>query len=205
MKSFRLVGMGAAAVAVSAVSLPVSETFDDLKTGALNGVSGWTVEGSTARVQTHTAHNGKAVELAASSMFQEISSDHDMLWASFWAMCAGAPAVEPAVTNPDAHVMFYINTNQHLVVYSNSTPLTLHAYIPSHVWTRFDVYCDYEGMTWNLSVNRTNVAAGLPFYSNNRKPALFRFQNQAASPVFVDTVSIARILHEGDRETAGKA
>ncbi len=66
----------------------------------------------------------------------------------------------------------------------------LSAVIPTNVWIRFDVYCDYDELTWNLSVNKTNVAAGLPLYSNNRQLALVQIQNASASSVYIDTLSI---------------
>ncbi len=172
-------------------ALPFTETFDLLTDGTLDEQNGWAVQGGSAVVQSSVVQNGsKAAELTNTSVSRELSSSNSMLWATFWAYCDGAADNIPAVTDEDASVVFYINTNLHLVAYSNTVPLTLETVIPTNVWTRFDVYCDYDNMTWDLSVNKANVAAGLSLYSTNRYLASLLIQNGSASPVYMDEFSI---------------
>jgi hypothetical protein len=100
---------------------------------------------------------------------------------------------------------FYINTNGNLAVFSNTTPVTLSTVIPANVWVRFDVYCDYESMTWDLSVNKTNVCAGLPLYANNRQFDTIQIQNESAATVYIDEISAADIepaadIIDGDKD-----
>ncbi len=171
---------------VNAVPLPFSETFDGLNEGLLSTQSQWTVQAGTAVVQTHVFQSGKAVELNRASISQPLSSTNSSVWLTFWARCEEAPAVNPVVTNSDASIAFYINTNCNLVVTSNTAPVTLSTIIPTNTWIRFDIYCDYDTLTWNLSVNQTNVAAGLPLHSNGRQLASMQIQNSSASSVYLD-------------------
>ena len=99
----------------------------------------------------------------------------------------------------DLHVAFYIDTNQHLVVSSNTTPLTLSVVIPTNAWTRFDVYCDYDALTWNLSVNKSNVVAGLPMGSHTRQLTSVQIQNASASAVYIDDLVVVDLEPVKDR------
>jgi len=178
----------AAVASATAAQLPFSETFDALSEGVLDSQNGWVVQGGTASIQTNVVQSGKAVELSGTSVSQELASSNSTLWLTFWARCEDVPEQNPIATDADTSIAFYINTNQHLVVYSNTTPVTLSTAIPTNVWTRFDVYCDYDARTWNLSVNQTNVAAGLPLLSNHRNLDSVQIQNASASSVYVDTL-----------------
>lgn len=177
---------------VVAAPLPFYEPFDPLTDGALDGQNDWAVLGGSAVVQTNVFQNGgKAVDLTGSAISRQLSTSSSIIWASFWAWCGEPSDENPVVMDDDASVVFYINTNQNLVVYDNTTPVVLGTVIPTNAWTCFDVYCDYESMTWNLSVNKTNVAAGLSLYSTNQIPNSVLVQNGSASSVYMDELSIA--------------
>ena len=151
----------------NAGQLPFSETFDGLTNGSLNNQNTWVVQSGTALVQTNVFQNGKAVQLNSSSVSHALVNTNSSMWLTCWAKYTGLSDQSPAVTT-NTSLAFYINTNAHLVVFSNTTPVTLSTVIPTNVWTRFDIYCDYAALTWNLSVNKTNVCAGIPLYANNR-------------------------------------
>jgi hypothetical protein len=177
----------------NASQLPFSESFNDLIDGSLNNQNTWVVQSGTALVQTNAVQAGKAVRLNSSSVSQALSSTNSAVWLTFWTQCAALPGQNPAVTNANTSLAFYINTNGNLVVYSNTTPVTLSAVIPTNVWIRFDVYCDYKSLTWNLSVNKTNVAAGLPLYSTSPQIASLLLQNESETTVYVDEIAVADI------------
>jgi len=179
-----------ASASANASPLPFSEAFDVLNNGTLDAQNGWAVQGGSATVQTNIVQSGKAVELIGTSVSHEFASSNATVWLTFWARCEDVAEQNPVVTDPAISVAFYINTNQNVVVYSNTAPVTLSTVIPTNVWIRFDVYCDYDSLTWNLSVNKTNVAAGLPLYSNSRQLASVQIQNASASSVYVDTLTI---------------
>ena len=80
--------------------------------------------------------------------------------------------------------VFFINSQQQLVVYSNRVPVVTDCVIPIEEWVRFDLVCDYQLMCWNLNVNETNVVAGVPFYSNSRVPLSLSFTHAEYSPLY---------------------
>jgi hypothetical protein len=84
------------------------------------------------------------------------------------------------------------------VVYSNTTPVELAVSIATNTWTRFDVYCDYETLTWNLSVNKSNVVAGLPLYSSNQQIDSVIIQNEGINPVYIDEIAVTDIEPAAD-------
>jgi hypothetical protein len=102
------------------------------------------------------------------------------------------------MTNANTSLAFYINTTGHLVVYSNTTPVELTMQLQSNVWIRFDVFCDYEKLTWNLSVNRTNVVAGIPLSSSNPNIESLHIQNSYDAPVYIDDIIVTDIEPTAD-------
>jgi hypothetical protein len=191
MRVVYIVLLGGLVAAANASTLPFAETFDGLSDGLLSTQTQWTVLSGAAAVQTNTVLRGKALALTGASVSCELSSSNSLLWLTFWAKSDGLPYQNPEVTNDNISAAFYINTNGTLVVYSNTTPITLSTLIPVNVWTRFDVYCDYDALTWNLSVNKTNVCAGLPLFSANRQLESILFQNEGESSVYVDEIAVA--------------
>lgn len=190
MKKTVLFVILAAFISANASQLPFTETFDSLNEGSLDTQNGWVVQAGTATVQANVVQSGRAVDLSAAFVSQELSSSNEAVWVTFWVLSEEAPPVDPIVTITDASVAFYINTTQNLVVYSNTTPVILSTIIPTNVWTRFDIYCDYDDLIWNLSVNQTNVAAGLPLYSTSRQLDSVQIQNASSSSVYVDALTI---------------
>lgn len=194
MKTVCIFILAAGVFAVAKASqLPFSETFDGLTDGALNDQNAWVVQSGTAAVQTGVSQAGKAVQLNSSSISHALVKTNSAMWITVWAMYTARSGQNPAVTNAGTSVAFYINTNGNLVVYSNTSPVTLSAIIPTNVWTRFDVYCNYDALTWNLSVNKTNVAAGLPLYSASQQIDSLLLQNESATPVYVDEIAVSDI------------
>jgi hypothetical protein len=193
MKAGYLFLLGWMVAVANAATLPFSETFDGLSDGLLSAQMQWTVLSGTSTVQTNVGQSGKAVKLDNSSIAHSLSSTNSAVWLSFWVRYTDLPSQNPVVSNANTSVAFYINTNGSLVVYSNTTPVTLSTIIPANVWTRFDVYCDYDALTWNLSVNKTNVCAGLPLFSTNRQIDSILFKNEGASAVYVDEIAVADI------------
>jgi len=188
MKAVYIFLLGGLVTVAHAANLPFSETFDGLSDGQLSTQTQWTVLSGAATVQTNVVLSGKTLQLTGASVSQNLVNSNSQLWVTFWAKSDSLPSQNPVVSNANTSVAFYINTNGNLVVYSNTTPVTLSTIIPTNVWTRFDVYCDYDALTWNLSINKTNVCAGLPLYSNNRQLDSMRFENQSASPVYIDEI-----------------
>ena len=178
--------------AANADQLPFSETFNNLSNGSLSNQNAWVVQSGTAIVQTNVVQSGKAVQLNSSSVSHTLDNTNSSMWLTFWAKYTGLSSQNPAVTT-NTSLAFYISTNAHLVVFSNTTPVTLTTVIPTNVWTRFDIYCDYAALTWNLSVNKTNVCAGLPLYANNRQFDTIQIQNQNEAVAYIDEITATDI------------
>lgn len=183
--------VGAAVCSLTAAPLPFAETFDGLAAGAINGQNGWNATGTTARVQSSNVYQGQALEITDASVDHDLTGTTNSVWLSFRARCTALSDQTPTVTDPDTSVAFFVNTNGFLTVYSNTTPVELSVQMPLDVWTRFDVYCDYDALTWNLSVNKTNVAAGLPLYSAGRRVSGLHIQNNASSAAYVDSIAVS--------------
>ena len=192
MKAVCVVFLGWSFVVANA-ALPFPETFNGLTEGSLDNQNGWVVQTGVAVVQTNVVLSGKALELTGASVSQNLSNSNSLLWITFWAKSDSLPTQNPVVSNANTSVAFYINTNGNLVVYSNTAPVTLSTIISTNIWTRFDVYCDYDDQTWNLSVNKTNVVAGLPLYSANRQLDSILFQNESESAVYIDEIAVADV------------
>ena len=173
-----------------AAQMPFIECFDALAEGSLHTQNDWTVLQGTATVQTNTAHAGKAVELESASITHALASDRRSFWATFRARYDRLPEDNPPMPNADASVAFFISSTGKLVVYSNSVPVELDVTVPSNTWTRFDVYCDYDDMFWNLSVNKTSAAAGLPLSSEYRQVASVDIQHASPYPAQVDDLAL---------------
>ncbi len=193
MKVVYIFLIGALVATANASTLPFSETFDGLSDGLLSTQNQWTVLSGAPTVQTNVVLSGKTLQLTEASVSRNLANSNSLLWLTFWAKSDSLPSQNPVVSNANTSVAFYINTNGSLVVYSNTTPVTLNTIIPTNVWTRFDVYCDYDAPTWNLSVNKTNVCAGLPLYSASRQLDSILFQNEGKSSVYVDEIAVADV------------
>lgn len=195
MKNVTLLYLWAFLLSANASQLPFLETFeaaDGVAAGTINGQNGWVVGGGTANVQSGVVQGGtQALQIQSGQVSHDLSSDGTALWLHFQARCTQAPDANPTVTAANTSLAFFVNTNLNLVVYSNTVPVELSAQIQTNVWTRFDVYCDYDDLHWDLSMDGVNVAAGLPLYSTNRQVGAVLIGNDNADPVYVDQIDIA--------------
>ncbi|RKX40129.1 MAG: hypothetical protein DRP64_13140 [Verrucomicrobia bacterium] len=193
MKKSILCAMAVSLGSADASPLPFLETFEapGVTNGTIDGQNGWVADGENADVQTGIFHTGsQALQMRNTEVSHDLSSEGSAVWLHFQARCEGIPDSTPVVP-ADANLSFFVNTNLNLVVYSNTVPVELGVQVPTNVWIRFDIYCDYADLYWDLSMNGTNVAAGLPLYSDSNQVASVTFGNGGSSPVYVDQIDIA--------------
>jgi len=174
----------------------ITETFeveDGVTSGMIDGQNGWVVvDGGSAEVQSGITHTGaQALRMQEARVTRDLAKDGSALWMRFHMRCEGAPAVNPILSDPDTSLAFFVDTNLNLVAYSGVVPVELGVQVPTNVWLRFDVYCDYDDSYWNLSMNGVNVAAGLPLYSANTQMDSVGFGNGESAPVYVDQINVA--------------
>lgn len=181
-------------VSLSAQQLPFVEGFDiadGITNGTIHGQHGWVLESGTAEVQTAVSQGGtQALEIQNGQVSHDLSSDGSAVWIHFQARCTAAPATVPTVSSENTSLAFFVNPDLNLVVYSNSIPVVLNTQMPLNQWTRFDVYCDYDGQHWDLAMNGTNVAAGLPLYSTNSSVGMLVIGNDSSSSAYVDEITV---------------
>ena len=200
MKKPRIVVMVAGSMAVALLSanaspLPFLETFEvsnGVTNGAIDGQNGWVSDGGSADVQSGTFHTGsQALRMQNAQVSQDLSSAGESMWLHFQTRCTGVPDANPAVP-ANTTLGFFINTNLNLVVYSNTIPVELNVPVRTNDWIRFDIYCDYTDHYWDLSMDGTNVAAGLPLYSTNSQlVGAMTIGNGGSSPVYIDQIDTA--------------
>ncbi len=178
----------------TASQLPFLEPFEaanNVTNGTINGQNGWILENGTANVQSAVSQAGtQALEIQGAKLSHSLSNSEASVWLNFQARITSVPDADPAVTNANTSVAFFVNTNLNLVVYSNQTPITLNATMQTNVWTRFDVYCDYDNLKWTLSVNGTNVAENLTLYSASRQIESLQIVNDSIAPLYFDELAV---------------
>lgn len=183
-------------VSANASPLPFLETFevaDGVTNGTIDGQNGWVLESGTADVQSGVSQAGsQALQMQNAGVSHTLSSDGSALWVHFQAFCSAIPTANPEGIAEDTSLVFFVNTNQNLVVYSNTVPVELGVQVPTNEWVRFDIYCDYDDQYWNLGMDGTNVAAGLPLYTTNPQVGAMSIGNgSSGSPVYVDQIDVA--------------
>jgi hypothetical protein len=102
---------------------------------------------------------------------------------------SAAPTETPQT--PDTNdINILVNTNLHLIVYSNSIPLELDATMPLHQWVTFDIYCNSNTSQWTLSLDGTTVTGNLICTALQKQVKAFEFSSQSSSPIFIDEVEM---------------
>ena len=193
-----IIGCFAASAQAATVLFEDFEPGNGVATGSLDGQNGWSVDSGSGDVQTSEVEDGvQALELFNGSVSKEISADGSALWMHFQARIAEAPQAEPEFDPAGILAVFYVNTNLNLVVLSNGVPVELAAQMPTNIWTRFDVYCDSSAGIWNLAMNGSNVADGLPLVSSNPAEQVM-FSNQSVASAFLDSLDMADAEQVGE-------
>ena len=192
-----LLGAGVAGTQAATVLFENFEQSNGVSTGSLNGQNGWSVDSGTGNVQTSVVQSGgQALEISSGGVSKEISTN-GTLWLHFQARIAEAPQSDPEFDPVGSLVAFSVNPNLNLVVLRNGTPMELAAQMPLNTWTRFDIYCDSSAGIWNLAMNGSNVASGLPLASANPVERV-EFSNASATGSFVDSIDMANAEQVGE-------
>jgi hypothetical protein len=194
MKTVCLLVLAAFFLTAGASQLPFLETFDELTNNvSINNQHGWVVDsGTSATVQSSVVatNSSQALEIQNSQVTHSLSNSKTSIWISFQARITAKPDANPIVSDANTSVAFFVNTNGSLVVYSNTTPVTLNTIIPTNVWTRFDVYCDYSNLKWMLSINGTNVASDLALYSASSQVESLLIANHSTNAAYIDELAV---------------
>ncbi len=184
-------------------ALPWSESFENNAAnagalGALDGQHGWVADAG-AVVTNSGAQSGEQAlliaEATASHTFEGASAN---VWVEFWAKPVRG-AVAGTITG-NASAVFFVNTNDNLMVYSNTTSLMLSNKI-SNDWNKFAVQCDYVSKVWNLKLNDDLVGSNLAFYSALGGFGAIELQSLGTGQAWFDRINIA--VSQGGDDTDG--
>jgi hypothetical protein len=206
---FSLLASASVLLSATASQLPFLETFDGLTNNvSIQDQNEWMLtSGTNAIVQSGivAANSTQALEIQNSQITHSLSNTETSVWISFQARISAAPDTNPAVTNANTSVAFFVNTNLNIVVYSNTTPVELSIRMETNIWTRFDVYCDYSNLKWMLSVNGTNEAANLDLYSASSQIESLLLANEGPTSVYFDELAVqdtepATVLADTDND-----
>ncbi len=171
-------------------ALPWSETFENNATnagalGPLDGQHGWTGGGT---VQTGTVYAGsQALSLTNETVSHTFEGAPTNIWVEFWSQPVRVDV--PGAITSNASAVFYVNTNDQLVAYSNMTAVTPGATV-SEGWNKFGVECDYVSKVWNLELNDELVVSNFPFYGAPVSFSAFDVQSTATATTFIDSIHL---------------
>lgn len=104
---------------------------------------------------------------------------------------------EPTEIPADATAVFYVNSNLHIVAYSNQTAVELSTTIASNDWNFFEVSGDYTNDTWSLSVNGTNALQDFPFYNASAGFSAIQL-SEGISTSYLDNVNVSLPNEDSD-------
>ncbi len=177
-----------------AYSLPWEEPFDARTNGAIAGQNGWT---GTGTVQTETTQSGaKALSLSESSVAHSFDGNPSNIWITLWAQ--PVPGIEPETIASGASAVFYVNTNNLLVAYSNETPIEISGATVSNGWNKIEISCDYVSKLWNLELNGVPTVGNFPFYGAPASFQALEISENTTNALFVDSVHLTDMTDSTD-------
>ncbi len=171
--------------------LPFTETFESGfpmagTIGTVAGQHGWTGGGT---VQDETAYAGtQALRLQNATASHTFDGAQKEISINFQAKF-----IRGAVTPSDAGTavaIFHINTNGHLVAYSNETPVVLTSTTLTNGWHSFEAQLDYTAQTWDLRIDDTLLVDAFAFYSAQSNFANIAFKT-GSEAAFFDEIYVA--------------
>lgn len=176
--------------------LPFAETFDGagMLPGALHGRRGWT-GGSNTLVQAGAGRGGgNGLGIAGDVAAIDFLNGTNTVTLGFWIKPVAGAEPKPAGLPTNATAVIWVGTNQHVMVYSNTTVVTLPVQVAADQWCHFEANVDYAGGAWSLAVNGTNAASGLGLFSAQARFTGLEFLNTSAMPSYLDDISMSSIL-----------
>ena len=175
----------------SPASVLINEDFDSTPVGLFQSSSNWTFIGNSPMVQSNIAKNINSIDLNNSYLSNNLNSTQNMFWCSFWLNSNKITTNNLININESSSVVFYINESHQIVAFSNNIPVNTEFSISTNTWSRFDIFCDYEEMKWNLGINGTNILSGYSFYSNSPGVSSFLISNNSNHSIYLDNILLS--------------
>jgi len=183
-------------IAGQAATLPFTETFETNSPmagvpGSVDGQHGWVDTSSNAVVQTlETWEFDQAVCVTHAELSQTFTDAQTNVWTVFaWKPAGGV--VDTNQLPADATVVFWVNTNDSLWVYSNQTPINTGVAVSTSAWSRVQIHSDYSAETWSLWIDGTQIVDQFGFYANSLTGFnAIGFKADEGSKLYVDDIRI---------------
>ncbi len=185
------------------LTLPFSETFEDAgdnagALGELNGQHGW-VAGAGAIVTNSDAHGGsQSLSIPRGSVSHDFLGTPNNIQISFWANPARSDI--PASISGEAAAVFYVNTTNNLVAYSNTTAITLGATVVSNGWNKFSIECDYVSKVWNLELNDLLVVSNFAFHGTPASFSMIEWLSSSPDTAWLDDINVTESANPSDTD-----
>ena len=164
----------------------VDEDFDSMSLGPLSSDE-WITFGTDTIIQSNKSINQNALLIREASLTYNFNNSNSLFWLSFFGLFESGITNNISYIDESASAVFFVNSDNNLVVYSNQLPLETDYTMPFNEWMKFDLFCDYDVMKWSISVNNSNIIADLPFYSNSTHPSQVFITNGLAEAAFIDS------------------
>ncbi len=177
-------------------SLPWSEPFEVLSQGALDGQHGWTADAGAIVTNSDAQSGSQSLSISEGTASHAFDGAPTNVWVEFWAK--PIRGMEPGEIAADASAVFYVNTDDQIVAYSNTTPITLTGTTVSNGWNEFGLQCDYGSKVWSLELNDETVISNFPFYGNPASFDSVEFQSMASAAAFIDSINLTDSLDDRD-------
>ena len=167
------------------------DAADGMNLGSIHGQNGWNLDSGSGTVQSNQVHSGtQALEILDGQVSHDLSSTGTAVWVNFQARISSVPESNPPLSGLGDGVVFFVNTNLNLMALSNSIPVELNVQMPTNVWTRFDVYCDYEGAFWNLSMGGVTIVSGFPLPTSVQQVGSLVVGNGGNGSGYIDQIDV---------------
>ncbi len=183
-----------------AYALPWNESFEVLAQGTLDGQHGWTAEAGAVVTNLDAQSGSQSLFLSAATASHTFDGAPTSIWIEFWSK--PVRAMLPGEITGNVSAVFYVNTNDNLVVYSNTTAITLGTTV-SNGWNKFGIECDYVSRVWKLELNDTPVAGDLPFYGSPASFSEIELQSTAGETAFIDSITVSDESDPSDVDSDG--
>lgn len=193
-------------------SLPQAEDMElFIPDRSIHHERGWINSWGLAKAQDGVVHGGcQALALEGDPCvirwnFQELTNV--TVWTDYYIRPSlGNSTMDPPVL-PDAGALYYLEETGRLRVYDGGsgggwTNLN-HAPLSTSDWSRITIAENYGAQTWAVSINDTEVQANLGFANNTNVFTAIYLLHQAATPTYVDTLSVSTVVPSPDADRDG--
>ncbi len=188
------------------LTLPFSETFENTgdfagTLGTLDGQHGWTADAGAVVTNSDAQGGSQSLSIAGASVSHSFLGTPNNIQITFWANPVRSDI--PETITGEASAVFYVNTNDNLVAYSNTTAIALDTTVVSNGWNKFVIQCDYVSNVWKLELNDQLVVSNFAFHGTPASFSDLELKSSSAGPFFIDSITLSAEFDPSDSDSDG--